>query len=121
MDLPSSTSDVPMVANGSFLMVKTKAAYKQYPPSILYGKGLKTSKRGKRATKKTIRKRDGDEAAAPEPKKIKESLVTEMPQPLAEQPEKPAEEQATEKPAEEQATEEPSEPVAAAADEGGSQ
>lgn len=64
--------------------------------------------------KKTIRKRDGDEAAAPapEPKRIKESPVTEMPQPLAEQPEKPAEEQATG---------EPSAPVAAAADEGGSQ
>lgn len=38
MDLPSSTSDAPMAENRPILMVKTKAAYKQYPPSILYGK-----------------------------------------------------------------------------------
>lgn len=38
MDLPSCSSDVPMAANGPFLMVKTKAALKQYPPYILCGK-----------------------------------------------------------------------------------
>lgn len=38
MDLPSSSSDVPMAANGPLLMVKTKAALKQYPPYILCGK-----------------------------------------------------------------------------------
>lgn len=32
MDLQSSTSDAPMAANGQVLMVKTKAALKQYPP-----------------------------------------------------------------------------------------
>nr|XP_048305724.1 testis-specific gene A8 protein-like [Myodes glareolus] len=95
MDLPSSTSDVPMVANGSILMVKTKAAYKQYPPSILYGMGLRTRKHRKRVQKKIITEKDDEEAAAPETKKVKESPVTEMPQPLEEQLEKQAEEQAT--------------------------
>ncbi|KAM7339047.1 hypothetical protein ACRRTK_002531 [Alexandromys fortis] len=111
MDLPSSTSDAPMAANGPVLMVKTKAALKQYPPYKLHGKAHKRRKHGKHSSKKNKRKRKAEETAALKLKKIKVKLVTAMPAPQEEEPAKQAKE--------EHATGEPS--VAAAADEGESQ
>ncbi|XP_028741014.1 testis-specific gene A8 protein-like [Peromyscus leucopus] len=75
--------------------IKTKAAYKLYPPSILNGTGLKNNKRRKRGLQRSCTRKDSEELTPPMAKKGKDSPLVEESQPLMEQPTNPIEDRPT--------------------------
>ncbi|KAL6034835.1 hypothetical protein STEG23_015278 [Scotinomys teguina] len=74
--------------------IKTKAALKFYPLSILNGKGRRTNRCGKYGLRRSSTKKCAEEVTLiVQKKKCKDSPLMEEPQPQAEQHAKPAEEQ----------------------------
>ncbi|OBS79006.1 hypothetical protein A6R68_18616 [Neotoma lepida] len=79
---PSASSMENLAVAKPIIPIKTKAAYKYYPPSVLPAMSQKTNKRGKRrCLQKSPTKKDGEDIAPPVPKKGKDSPLTEKPQP----------------------------------------
>ncbi|XP_042125503.1 uncharacterized protein LOC121825849 [Peromyscus maniculatus bairdii] len=89
-DLSAFSMNTQAVAN-PVTPIKTKAAYKLYPPGILNGTGLKNNKRRKCGLQRSCTRKDSEELTPPMAKKGKDSPQMEEKQPLVLQPAKPAE------------------------------